>query len=214
MKKLAELTTTEFVDLLASDAPAPGGGSAAALEGALGAALSAMVCGLTTVGKSKEKYADYQEFVIESQKKLTELKVAFVDVMDRDTEAFNVVSAAFGMPKATDEEKAARSAAIQEGLKGCTKTPMEMMELIDETLTLAQSLLGRFNDTSASDLGVAFLSLKAGIQGAWLNVLINITSLKDQEFAAEYRAKGEKLLAHALPLADECYAEIVKLIEG
>ena len=74
MKKLAELTTAEFVDLLASDAPAPGGGSAAALEGALGAALSAMVCGLTTVGKSKEKYADYQEFVIESQKKLTELK--------------------------------------------------------------------------------------------------------------------------------------------
>ena len=214
MKKLAELTTTEFVDLLASDAPAPGGGSAAALEGALGAALSAMVCGLTTVGKSKEKYADYQEFVIESQKKLTELKVAFVDVMDRDTEAFNVVSAAFGMPKATDEEKAARSAAIQEGLKGCTKTPMEMMELIDETLTLAQSLLGRFNDTSASDLGVAFLSLKAGIQGAWLNVLINVGSLKDQEFAAEYRAKGEALLAHALPLADECYAEIVKLIEG
>ena len=105
MKKLAELQTAEFVDLLASDAPAPGGGSAAALEGALGAALSAMVCGLTTVGKSKEKYADYQEFVIESQKKLTELKVAFVDVMDRDTEAFNVVSAAFGMPKATDEEK-------------------------------------------------------------------------------------------------------------
>ena len=129
MKKLAELTTTEFVDLLASDAPAPGGGSAAALEGALGAALSAMVCGLTTVGKSKEKYADYQEFVIESQKKLTELKVAFVDVMDRDTEAFNVVSAAFGMPKATDEEKAARSAAIQKGLEGCTATPFEMMVL-------------------------------------------------------------------------------------
>lgn len=134
--------------------------------------------------------------------------------MDRDTDAFNVVSAAFGMPKDTDEQKAARSAAIQNGLKGCTKTPMEMMELIDETLTLAHSLLGRFNDTSASDLGVAFLSLKAGIQGAWLNVLINVGSLKDQEFAAEYRARGEKLLAHALPLADECYAEIVKLIDG
>ena len=212
--KLAELTVTGFADIVSSDAPAPGGGSCAALYGAIGAALTAMVGGLTTVGKSKEKYADYQEFVIESQKKLTELKVAFVDVMDRDTEAFNVVSAAFGMPKATDEEKAARSAAIQNGLKGCTKTPMEMMELIDETLTLAHSLLGRFNDTSASDLGVAFLSLKAGIQGAWLNVLINVGSLKDQEFAAEYRARGEKLLAHALPLADECYAEIVKLIDG
>lgn len=170
-----------------------------------------MVGGLT---QGRKKYAEYAEHAADVEKKGNELKTRLLDVMDRDTEAFNVVSAAFGMPKATDEEKAARSAAIQEGLKGCTKTPMEMMELIDETLTLAQSLLGRFNDTSASDLGVAFLSLKAGIQGAWLNVLINVGSLKDQEFAAEYRAKGEALLAHALPLADECYAEIVKLIEG
>ena len=154
------------------------------------------------------------EHAAEVEAKGNELKTRLLDVMDRDTDAFNVVSAAFGMPKDTDEQKAERSAAIQNGLKGCTKTPMEMMELIDETLTLAHSLLGRFNDTSASDLGVAFLSLKAGIQGAWLNVLINVGSLKDQEFAAEYRARGEKLLAHALPLADECYAEIVKLIDG
>ena len=179
--------------------------------GSIGAALTAMVGGLT---QGRKKYAEFAEHAAEVEKKGNELKVRLLDVMDRDTDAFNVVSDAFAMPKATDEEKAARSAAIQNGLKGCTKTPMEMMELIDETLTLAQSLLGRFNDTSASDLGVAFLSLKAGIQGAWLNVLINVGSLKDQEFAAEYRAKGEALLAHALPLADECYAEIVKLIEG
>ena len=206
--KLAEMTVTGFADTVASDAPAPGGGSCAALYGSIGAALTAMVGGLT---QGRKKYAEH---AAEVEKKGNELKVRLLDVMDRDTDAFNVVSDAFAMPKATDEEKAARSAAIQNGLKGCTKTPMEMMELIDETLTLAQSLLGRFNDTSASDLGVAFLSLKAGIQGAWLNVLINVGSLKDQEFAAEYRAKGEKLLAHALPLADECYAEIVKLIEG
>ena len=99
MKKLAELQTAEFVDLLASDAPAPGGGSAAALEGALGAALTAMVCGLTTVGKSKEKYAEYQEFVVESQKKAADLKLRFVDVMDRDTDAFNVVSLNLPMKK-------------------------------------------------------------------------------------------------------------------
>ena len=197
MMKLADMTVTGFADTVASDAPAPGGGSCAALYGSIGAALTAMVGGLT---QGRKKYAEYAEHAAEVEKKGNELKTR--------------VSAAFGMPKATDEEKAARSAAIQEGLKGCTKTPMEMMELIDETLTLAQSLLGRFNDTSASDLGVAFLSLKAGIQGAWLNVLINVGSLKDQEFAAEYRAKGEALLAHALPLADECYAEIVKLIEG
>ena len=210
--KLADLKVTEFVDLLASDAPAPGGGSAAALEGALGAALTAMVCELTTIGKSKEKYAEYQEFVIESQKKAADLQARFVDVMNRDTEAFNVVSAAFGMPKATDEEKAARSAAIQKGLEGCTATPFEMMELSVETLVLTESLLGKSNDSAASDLGVSALSLRAAIQGAWLNVLINIGSLKNKELAEDYRVKGEALLAKALPLADKIYAEVVTML--
>lgn len=205
--KLAELKTAEFVDLLASDAPAPGGGSAAALEGALGAALTAMVCGLTV---GKKKYAEFQELAEEAQKKATDLKARFVDVMDRDTEAFNVVSAAFGMPKATDEEKAARSAAIQKGLEGCTKTPFEMMELAVESLELTASILGKSNDSAASDLGVSALSLRAAIQGAWLNVLINIGSLKNKELAEDYRAKGEALLAKALPLADEIYDTVVK----
>ncbi len=135
--------------------------------------------------------------------------------MDRDTEAFNLVSDAFGMPKGTDEEKAARSAAIQNGLKACTKTPMEMMELCGEAAALAASLLERgFNDTSASDLGVAFLSLKSAIQGAWLNVLINIGSIKDEAFAAEYREKGKALLGSTLPLCDACFEKLVAMIEG
>ena len=205
--KLAELKTSEFVDLLASDAPAPGGGSAAALEGSLGAALTAMVCGLTV---GKKKYAEFQELAESAQAKATDLKARFVDVMDRDTEAFNVVSAAFGMPKATDEEKAARSAAIQKGLEGCTKTPFEMMELAVETLELTASILGKSNDSAASDLGVSALSLRAAIQGAWLNVLINIGSLKNKELAEDYRAKGEALLAKALPLADQIYDTVVK----
>ena len=206
MKKLAELQTAEFVDLLASDAPAPGGGSAAALEGALGAALTAMVCGLTV---GKKKYAEYQELAAEAQKKAESLKARFVDVMDRDTEAFNVVSAAFGMPKATDEEKAARSAAIQKGLEGCTATPFEMMELAVETLELTAELLGKTNDSAASDLGVSALSLRAAIQGAWLNVLINIGSLKNKELAEDYRKKGEEMLAKALPLADKIYETVL-----
>ena len=113
--KLAEMQVTEFVNLMASDAPAPGGGSAAALEGALGAALTAMVCALTV---GKKKYADVQELAVESQKKAEDLKARFVDVMDRDTEAFNAVSAVFAMPKDTDEQKAARKATMQEALKG------------------------------------------------------------------------------------------------
>lgn len=207
--KLADMQVTQFCDVLASDAPAPGGGSTAALEGALGAALTAMVCGLTTIGKSKEKYAEYQEFVLASQKKALDLKARFVDVMDRDTEAFNVVSAAFGMPKAMDEEKAARSAAIQKGLEGCTRTPFEMMELAAETLELTAELLGKTNDSAASDLGVSALSMRAAIQGAWLNVLINIGSLKNKELAEDYRKKGEELLAKALPLADQIYQNVL-----
>ena len=204
--KLADLKVTEFIDLLASDAPAPGGGSAAALEGAIGAALTAMVCGLT---KGKKKFAEFNDLAVEAEVKALALKDRFVDVMDRDTEAFNVVSAAFGMPKETDEEKAARSAAIQKGLEGCTATPFEMMEIAVETLELTDSILGKSNDSAASDLGVSALSLRAAIQGAWLNVLINIGSLKNKELAEDYRVKGEALLAKALPLADKIYETVL-----
>lgn len=207
--KLVEMKVNEFVDLMASDEPAPGGGSAAALEGALGAALTAMVCALTV---GKKKYADVQELAIESQKKGNELKAQFVDVIDRDTEAFNAVSAVFAMPKDTDEEKAARKAAMQEALKGCTKTPLEVMEVTYQTLLIIKEMLGGYNTSAASDFGCAALSLKAGIQGAWLNVLINIGGVNDQAFVSEARGKGEAILAKALPLADEIYEEILKTL--
>ena len=204
--KLAELQINAFADLLASDAPAPGGGSAAALEGALGAALTAMVCGLTV---GKKKYADYQDLAAKTQSKTLELKARFIDVMDRDTEAFNLVSAAFGLPKETDEEKAARSAAIQQGLQACTRTPFEMMELAVETLELTDAIVGKSNSSAVSDLGVSALSLRAAIQGAWLNVLINIGSLKDRDLAEDYRQKGESLLSRGLSLADKIYQSVV-----
>ena len=207
MMKLADMTVTGFADTVASDAPAPGGGSCAALYGSIGAALTAMVGGLT---QGRKKYAEYAEHAAEVEKKGNELKTRLLDVMDRDTEAFNVVSAAFGMPKATDEEKAARSAAIQEGLKGCTKTPFEMMELCCKALEMTHELLGKTNDSAASDLGCAALSLKAAIQGAWLNVLINIGGIQDQAFADEYRQKGQALLDKALPLADAIYQEVLE----
>ena len=207
--KLAEMTVTQFADVLASEAPAPGGGSTAALEGALGAALTAMVCRLT---EGRKKYEEHQEFVLEVKEKATALQAQFLDVMDRDTEAFMVISNAYGMPKTTDEEKAARSAAIQAGLVKSTETPMEMMELAAQTIALTESLLGRFNTASASDLGVGALSLRAAVQGAWLNVLINIGSLKDQELAESYRTKGQALVDQVVAGADRIYAEVLKLV--
>ena len=181
------------------------------LLSALGAALTAMVCALTV---GKKKYADVQELAIESQKKGNELKAQFVDVIDRDTEAFNAVSAVFAMPKDTDEEKAARKAAMQEALQGCTKTPFEMMELSLEALRLTDGLVDRSNASAASDLGCAALHLGSAVQGAWLNVLINLGSIRDAAFAAQYRTRGQILLDEALPLAQSIYDRVLKAVQG
>ena len=207
--KLAEMTVTQFAQVLASDAPAPGGGSTAALAGALGAALTAMVCELSV---GKKQFAEIREDLLAVQAKASDLQKRFLDVMDRDTDAFLVVSNAFAMPKATDEEKAARSAAIQAGLVKSTETPMEMMELSAETIALTESLLGKFNTASASDLGVGALTLRTAVQGAWLNVLINIGSLKDKELAENYRAKGQALVDQVVAAADRIYETVLTLV--
>ncbi len=207
--KLADMNVTEFANVLASDAPAPGGGSTAALSGSLGAALTAMVCTLTI---PKKAYADHAADLEAVREKASVLQSRFLDVMDRDTDAFLVVSNAFAMPKATDEEKAARSAAIQRGLEGCTATPFEMMELAAEAIGLTASMLGRFNESAASDLGVAAITLRTAVQGAWLNVLINIGSLKNKELAEDYRTRGQALLETVERLSDEVYKTVLTLV--
>lgn len=207
--KLVELKVNEFCDVLSSDAPAPGGGSTAALEGAVGAALTAMVASLTL---GKKKYAEYEDIAKETIEKANQIKIKFIDVLDRDTEAFNGVSAVFAMPKNTDDEKAARKEAMQKALKACTETPMEMMELCLESLKVTESILGKFNTSAASDLGVSALSIKAAVQGAWLNVLINLAGINDEEYVKEYKAKGQKILDQVLPLADKIYNEILSII--
>lgn len=203
--KLIEMTLTGFVDTTASDAPAPGGGSVSALEGALGAALTSMVCALTL---GKKKYAGVQDLAAAAEKQAIALKDRYLDIIDRDTEAFNAVSAVFSMPKETDADKAARKAAMQAALKLCTATPMEMMELAVETLRMIDTVSGKLNASAASDLGCAILAMKSAIQGAWLNVLINVGGIDDAAFAKEAREKGEGLLSEALPLADRLFGEI------
>ena len=205
--KLVEMTVSQFADVMASDAPAPGGGSASALNGAIGAGLAAMVCALTV---GKKKYVEFEGLAKETEGKALALKDKFVAIIDTDTEAFNAVSAVFTMPKDTDEQKAARKAAMLEALKGCTISPYQMMELAAEALELVSSLVGKSNATAASDLGCAALNLKSAIQGAWLNVCININGMADQAFADEYRAKGQAILDKALPMADAAYQAILE----
>lgn len=207
---LSQMTVKAFVDTLSSDAPAPGGGSAAALSGAIGAGLIAMVSCLT---QGRKKYAKYADFSAEAEARANALKDRFLDVMERDTAAFNLVSAAFSMPKETEEQKHERSAAIQAGLKACTATPIECMELCESAILLCTELLDEgFNTSSASDLGVAFLQLGCAIRSAWLNVLINIGSIKDAEFVSQMRTKGESLLERVLPLAEQGYERVLSLV--
>ena len=204
--KLTDMQVKEFIDVLASDAPAPGGGSASALAGAMGAGLAKMVSSLTL---GKAKYAEYEAIVQKIFDLEGPLKDKMVAGIDKDTEAFDGVSAVFSMPKNTDEEKAARKEAMQKALKEATLVPYTLMELCLEALKIAQTGVGHTNTNAASDLGVASLNLKSAVQGAWLNVLINIGGIKDEAFVKEYREKGQKILDEALPLADKIYNDIL-----
>lgn len=207
--KLVEMSVAAYIDTVASDAPAPGGGSASALCGAQGAGLSTMVAGLTL---GKKKYADRQAACEAIRGDGMPLVEALKAQVDKDTEAFNLVSAAFKMPKETDAEKAARSAAIQQGTLVSTEVPFETMKLALEALRNAHKLLEGFNANAASDLGVAALDLLACVKGAWLNVLINIGSLKDTEKAAAFKAEGLAIVREAEELAGAIYGAVEEMV--
>ena len=203
--ELTELTVRSFADLLASNAPAPGGGSTAALEGALGAALSAMVSALTV---GRKKYEEHWAFNEDVNQKAEALKETFLVAINKDTDALNAFTAAMAMPKETPEEKAARSAAMQEALIACTESPYHMMELCVKALELCDSLVGKTNANAMSDLGVSALSLGAAIRGAWLNVLINVGGIKDEAKANHFRADGKALLEKGMALSEAIYQKI------
>lgn len=207
--KLTEMTVSAYIDLLNSDAPAPGGGSASALCGAQGAALASMVAGLTI---GKKKYPDDQELCADIAKKASVLKDAFLEQVDKDTEAFNLVSAAFKLPKDTDEQKAKRAKAIADATLVATQVPIETMGLCLEALVCTRALIGHSNTNAASDLGVSALNLIACMKGAWLNVLINLGGLEDSDKAKDFKEKGEKMVAIAQKQADEIYEETLKIL--
>lgn len=203
--KLIDLKLNEYLDILLSDVPAPGGGSVSALAGAQAAALMGMVCDLTI---GKEKYADYQETCMKAKAKIGELYRGFAEAIDRDTDAFNMVATAFKMPKGTDEEKSARKQAIADGTLEATKVPFSVMEMASEGLKVAESLYGSFNRNAASDFGVAVLNLMTCMKGAWLNVKINLPGVKDENLAADYRIRGEDMIKDGEVIAKKLYAQI------
>lgn len=205
--KLVEMQINDFIAVLGSDTPAPGGGSASALAAAQGIALTKMVTELTI---GKKKYAEFEDEIELLQKKAKSLQEGLLRAIDEDTEAFNQVSAVFGLPKTTEEEKKARREAMQSALKGAAVTPFSMMEKIVDALKVTQAAVGKSNTNAASGLGVAALNLKAALQGAWLNVLINLASIKDEMFVRQYRKAGESLVEEGSKIADATYQQILE----
>lgn len=203
--KLIDLKVKEYLDILLSDAPAPGGGSVSALAGAQAAALMGMVCDLTT---SKAKYEEFHDICKVAKVKADLLYRGFAEGVDKDTEAYNLVANAFKMPKETDEEKVARRKAIDDGTLEATKVPFSVMKMAAEGLELAQQLAGNTNPNTASDLGVAVLNLMTCMKGAWLNVKINLPGVKDEALAVEYKEKGEQMVKKGEEIAKKLYEEI------
>jgi len=205
-------TITTFLDELASPSPAPGGGSVAALAGALGTALTAMVCHLTI---GKKKYAVVEEEMKKILGQAESLRSQFTALIDTDTAAFQKVMEAFGLPKETEPQKALRAAAIREATKEATLVPLEVMKHCIDALALAQQVASSGNTNAISDAGVSALMLHVACSAAGLNVRVNLKSLDDPEFVGWKKEELESLLSTSSMMLDEIQSIVdVKLGDG
>jgi formiminotetrahydrofolate cyclodeaminase len=204
--KLTDKPVTNFLDELASNAPAPGGGSVASLSGALGAALVSMVCNLTL---GKKGYEEVQDDISDLLAKSEALRQELTGLLEADVAAYTGYSQAAKMPRETDEQKAERAEAMQAALKVATDVPLRIAEAAVKVMDLCMPAAEKGNKWAVSDAGVAVLMAEAALRSAALNVLINLGSLKDQAFVAERRAKLESLLAGKGVMRDEIYDYVV-----
>jgi formiminotetrahydrofolate cyclodeaminase len=204
--KLVDKPVTNFLDELASNAPAPGGGSVAALGGALGAALVSMVCNLTL---GKKAYAEVQEEIEDLLARSEALRARLTGLLEKDVEAYTGYSVAAKMPRDTEEQKAERATAMQAALKTATDVPLEIAEAAVEVMDLCMPAALKGNKWAVSDAGVAVLMAEAALRSAALNVLINLGSIKDEEFVAAKRAHLDSLLAGKGAMRDEIYDYVV-----
>jgi formiminotetrahydrofolate cyclodeaminase len=202
---LTDLSVNDFLDTVASDSPAPGGGSVSALAASLGTALTSMVCRLTI---GRKKYADVQREMENVLKRSEAFRAQCAALIDEDTEAFTRVMAAYALPKGTEEERTNRTSEIQEAMKTATLVPLKLMEICCEAMNLVQVVVKKGNQNSLSDAGVAALMLRAGCEGAALNVTINLVSLDDNGFIQETNSKMELLLGSVENTASEIIATI------
>lgn len=198
-------TCEEFVDVLASKAPVPGGGGASALVGAIGMALGNMV-GSLTVGK--KKYADVEADIVALKEKATALQADFLRLVEADAEAFEPLAKAYGMPRETEEEKAEKARVMAIVLKDACAVPMEIMEKCCEAIDVIEEFAAKGSALAISDAGVGVVFCKAALLGASLNVFINTKSMADKEYAASLNEKADKMIADYSKKADEIFTAV------
>ncbi len=206
-KKLVDLTVKGFAEETSRESPAPGGGTIAAYMGALGAALGAMVANLSSHKPGwDDRWQEFSVWADKGQAMVGEL----LHLVDEDTQAFNRIMAAFGLPKKTDEDKAARSAAIQAATLYATQVPLRTMKESFKAFELCRAMAEQGNPNSVSDAGVGALAARAAVLGAGMNVKINAGSLKDRVTADALIAEANELIARA----NQEEAEITKIVES
>ena len=206
-KKLIDMNLVAFANETASESPAPGGGSISAYVGALGASLATMVANLSS---HKKGWDDQWEYFSNYAQKGQTIKVELLKLVDEDTHAFNKIMDAFGLPKNSDEEKQARTQAIQEATLYATQVPLKTMQVCFSGYEIAQAMVEKGNPNSVTDAGVGALCIRTAIYGAYLNVKINASGLKDKSTA-------EKLVAEATAILQQSNAleqEILKATEA
>jgi len=207
--KLVGMAMNQFADLLSSDAPAPGGGSVAALCGALSGALSSMVAALTYGKKGYEPVlTEMEEIGIEAQR----LKDEFLTDVDLDTAAFNKLMDAMRLPKKSDEEKAVHESAIQSATKEATLVPLNVLRRSLRAAELARQVVEKGFKNSLSDAGVAAATARAAAEGAYLNVRINLPGIQDENFTAETLKEAEKLRKETISLTDAAIRSTIEAI--
>jgi len=200
VKKEESIIPTAILEAVAAPTAAPGGGSVAALAGALGAALAEMVAGLTM---SKPAYAGVAEEMRQVRERAESLRARLAGSVQADSDAYAAVMRAYALPKGTDAEKAARRDAIQAALLGASEVPMEVAQMSVEVLQLAREVAAKGIATAVCDSGVAGYMAHAALRGALLNVEVNVRDIKDAKTAATLRAEEASLREQGAALADE-----------
>ncbi|MBA2430795.1 MAG: glutamate formimidoyltransferase [Chthoniobacterales bacterium] len=206
-KSLVRMDLRQFCNETLSDSPAPGGGSVAALMGALGVSLGGMVANLSA---GKRGWDDKLSFFSAWAVKAQQLKDELLFLVDEDTAAFNKVMAAFGLPKSSPEEKAARSAAIQSANKYAAEIPLRVMQTAARAYPVLAEMAENGNPASISDVGVGLLALRSGLEGAAMNVRINLAGLKDESFKSELATKLSQIRGES----EAEYQRIMQIVES